>query len=29
MGQAPINALSAENGIAYLTSLMNRMQDDY
>ncbi len=29
MGQAPINALSAENGIAYLTNLMNRMQDDY
>ena len=29
MGQAPINALSAENGIAYLTSLMDRMQDDY
>ncbi len=29
MGQAPINALSAENGVAYLSNLMQRMQDDY
>ena len=28
MGQAPINALSAENGIQYLTDLMYRMQGD-
>jgi len=29
MGQAPLNALSAENGVSYLTTLMYRMQDEY
>ncbi|HCU64650.1 MAG TPA: hypothetical protein DF774_02695 [Rheinheimera sp.] len=29
MGQTPLSALSAENGVQYLTDLMYRMQDDY
>ncbi len=29
MGQAPFTALGAENGLEYLKSLMDRMQDGY